>query len=140
MATFFSIERFPRKPSFLLMPPNQPKSHHFIPRLHLAHFAGHQPPGQVWTYDKNSGASYSAIPEETGVQNHFYSYEREDGSFDTQLETGLSQLETCAAPIYERLVRGERAFFLCRCGSAIRFASGLKANAIQWAELEPVCS
>ena len=30
---------------------NTPKGQHTVPRLHLQHFAGSEPAGQVWTYD-----------------------------------------------------------------------------------------
>ncbi len=75
-----------------------PKGQHFIPRLHLQHFAGDNPKGQVWTYDATSGQAWSAIPEETAVQTHFYSAERDDGSMDTRIEEFLSIVEGAAAP------------------------------------------
>jgi hypothetical protein len=66
-----------------------PKGHHFVPRLHLQHFAGSQPPGQVWTYNKKTAAVWSAIPEETAKQTNFYSFKKEDGGFDTRVEDTL---------------------------------------------------
>jgi len=83
----------------------QAKSQHTIPRLHLQHFVGRQPADQVWTYDAATGRRWSAIPEETCVQTHFYSAERRDGTMDTRLEEFLSQVESCAAPVYERLLK-----------------------------------
>jgi hypothetical protein len=80
------------------------KGQHVIPRLHLQHFAGTQPAGQVWTYDAAQGKSWSTIPEETAVQTHFYSAERDDGSMDTRLEDFLAGVESNAAPVYERLL------------------------------------
>ena len=84
-----------------------PKGQHFIPRLHLKHFAGQDPKGQVWTFDKNSGASRSAVPEETAVQNHFYSVEQDDGTYDTGLEEFLASAESSASPVYENLIAGK---------------------------------
>jgi len=81
------------------------KSQHTIPRLHLQHFAGPKPPGQVWTYDALTGKFWSAIPEETCVQTHFYSAERSDGTMDTGLEEHLAQVESRAAPVYEALLK-----------------------------------
>ena len=83
-----------------------PKSQHTIPRLHLQHFAGPDPTGQVWTYDAIAARQWSAIPEESGVQTHFYSAERDDGTMDTRLEEFLSQVEGRAAPVYEGLLKG----------------------------------
>jgi Protein of unknown function (DUF4238) len=82
------------------------KSQHTIPRLHLQHFVGPEPAGQVWAYDATTGKRWSAIPEETCVQTHFYSAERNDGAMDTRLEEFLSQIESRAAPVYEALLKG----------------------------------
>ena len=84
-----------------------PKGHHFIPRLHLQHFVGEDPPGQVWSYDKQTRRTWSAVPQETAVQTHFYSVEQPDGTMNTSLEEALSKIEGAAAPVYQRLV--ERA-------------------------------
>jgi len=83
-----------------------PKAHHTIPRLHLQHFAGVDPAGQVWAYDAMTGRSWSAIPEETAVQTHFYSAERDDGTMNTRIETFLAEVEGRAAPVYEGLLDG----------------------------------
>jgi Protein of unknown function (DUF4238) len=83
-----------------------PKGQHFIPRLHLQNFAGSQPRGQVWTYDAIAAKAWSAIPEETAVQTHFYSAEKSDGTMDTRIEAFLSQVEGRAAPVYQALLRG----------------------------------
>jgi hypothetical protein len=83
-----------------------PKSQHFNPRLHLQHFAGTDPKGQVWTYDAVNGKIWSAIPDETAVQTHFYSAEKDDGTKDTRLEELLSKVESNAAPIYRELLNG----------------------------------
>jgi hypothetical protein len=82
------------------------KSQHTVPRLHLQHFAGASPAGQVWTYDSQSGRNWSKIPGETGTETHFYSLQREDGTQDTRIEDMLSEIETRAAPVYEDLLRG----------------------------------
>lgn len=83
-----------------------PKRQHFVPRLHLQHFAGGDPKGHVWTYDAQTGQCRSAVPEETAVEAHFYSAERLDGTMDTTLEEILAGFESAAAPIYEGLLRG----------------------------------
>jgi Protein of unknown function (DUF4238) len=84
-----------------------PKRQHFIPILHLKHFAGADPKGQVWTYDAESGEVRSATPENTAVQTHFYSVEGEDGVMDTRVEDCLAEIESHAAPVYEALLRAE---------------------------------
>jgi hypothetical protein len=84
-----------------------PKRHHFIPILHLKHFAGDDPKGQVWTYDATTGDVRSAVPDETAVEGHFYSAQRIDGTMDTRLEEHLAKMESAAAPVYEALLRCE---------------------------------
>lgn len=83
------------------------KAQHTVPRFHLQHFTGAKPDGQVWTYDAQTGRSWSKIPEETGTETHFYSLQREDGTHDTRVEEMLSTIESRAAPVYERLLRCE---------------------------------
>ena len=57
-----------------LMPP---KRQHYVPRLHLKHFVGTEPKGQIWTYDKETGKKWSGTPENTAVETHFYSVEND---------------------------------------------------------------
>jgi hypothetical protein len=84
-----------------------PKRQHFNPILHLKHFVGSAPKGQVWTYDAQTGSVRPATPANTAVQSHFYSVERDDGSMDTTIEEFLSEVESRAAPIYEGLLQGQ---------------------------------
>jgi len=84
-----------------------PKRQHFIPILHLKHFVGREPEGQVWTYDAETGDAWSATPENTAVQAHFYSAERADGTMDTTIEETFAKIEGAAAPVYEQLLSGE---------------------------------
>ncbi|PTE08823.1 DUF4238 domain-containing protein [Mesorhizobium helmanticense] len=84
-----------------------PKGQHFIPRLHLQHFACTQPKGHVWTYAKADGKTFSRIPEETAKQTHFYSVEKDDGTYDMRIEGMLARIESTAAPVYDRLLARE---------------------------------
>lgn len=83
------------------------KSQHHVPVLHLRNFAGPDPKGHVWTYDKQTGRARSSIPEETGFETHFYSVERDDGTMDTRIEDVLAEIESKAAPVYRDLVTGK---------------------------------
>jgi hypothetical protein len=73
----------------------------------LKHFAGGRPKNQVWTYDKSTGTKRSAIPDETGIFTHFYSIELKNGSYDLTMDNILTDNENFAAPIYEKLIKGE---------------------------------
>lgn len=83
------------------------KRQHFIPRLHLQHFVGMEPNGQVWTYESLTGNVRSAVPEETAVETHFYSIEEPDGTMNTRIEDFLASVESKAAPVYESLLHNE---------------------------------
>ena len=83
-----------------------PKRQHYVPRLHLKHFVGTKPKGQIWTYDKETGEKRSGKPENTAVETHFYSVENDDGTMDTWLEDCLAKVEDKAGPIYKHLVAG----------------------------------
>ena len=83
------------------------KSQHTVPRLHLQHFTGGNPKGQIWTYDVTTNRRWSQAPLETGTQTHFYSVQRQDGTQDTRIEEMLSGFESRAAPVYEGLLNGD---------------------------------
>jgi Protein of unknown function (DUF4238) len=83
----------------------RPKDHHFIPEMHLKHFADAQ--GMVWTYHKGNGKITPTAPRETGVWRNFYAVEREPGLYFDDLEGCLSAVESDATPIYEKLLLGE---------------------------------
>lgn len=88
-------------------PGGRTKKQHYVPRLHLKHFAGNQPKGMVWTYDMRAGVARPLKPMETGAQNNFYSVQRQDGSYYDELDRWLQGVEANAIPGYERLLRGE---------------------------------
>jgi len=48
---------------------------------------------------------WSAAPENTAVEGHYYSAERPDGTMDTRIEEHLAKMEGLAAPAYEALLR-----------------------------------
>ncbi|MGH6834658.1 MAG: DUF4238 domain-containing protein [Methylocella sp.] len=80
------------------------KRQHYIPRLHLRRFVGHDPIGHVWTYDSETGLVRSSIPENTALGSHFYSFEDGNGALNTGLEELLAEIEAIAAPVYEKLL------------------------------------
>jgi hypothetical protein len=82
------------------------KRHHYIPVMHLKHFVGNNPAGQIWTIEKETGIARSSAPEETGFERYFYGAEQDDGSHDTKLEEFLANVEGIADRIYERMVSG----------------------------------
>jgi hypothetical protein len=81
-----------------------PKAQHILPRLSLEHFKDSR--GQTWTYDKARQKRWSAKPVETGTMRHFYSFEKEDGTWDTSIEKLLSEVEDQAAAAYRAMAEG----------------------------------
>ena len=53
---------------------------HIVPVLCLKHFTDRR--GHVWTFDKRLKTYRSSRPEESGTEGHYYSVEREDGSWE----------------------------------------------------------
>ena len=109
---------------------------HKNPTLSLKHFAGTH--GKVWSYDKVSGRHWSASPERTCVEAHYYSFENEKGETDTRLEAAFSNIEGAAAPVYEKLASGvlpkgaERETFGCFLGLMFVRSPSMRAFATQF--------
>jgi hypothetical protein len=101
-----------------------------------------------------SGKRWSAIPEQTCVQTHFYSAERDDGTMDTRLEEFLSEIEGRAAPVYEALLKRQLpcdpqtrvnfaqflAIMHCRTTAARRMAGELHGRGLQIVSYAYACN
>jgi Protein of unknown function (DUF4238) len=83
------------------------KAQHTVQRFHIAQFAGHDPKGHVWIYDNRSGEPRSAIPANVSIENNFYSFEREDGTWDNLLDDWITKVEGKATPVYVKLLDGK---------------------------------
>jgi hypothetical protein len=80
------------------------KSQHTVQRFHIAQFAGPAPKGQVWVYDNRSDKPRSANPDNVSVENNFYSFERDDGTWDNRLDDWITNVEGKATPVYMKLL------------------------------------
>lgn len=49
---------------------SKPKLHHFVPRFHLARFAGDG--GRIWTFDKENNKIFPAGPNNIAAERQFY--------------------------------------------------------------------
>ena len=58
-------------------------------------------------YNKTTGQTRSDIPENISVENHFYSIENEDGTWDTRLDDWITNVEGNAKSVYDRLLQGD---------------------------------
>lgn len=95
----------PRPRPHVAKPP-RPKRQHYVPRFYLEHFADSD--GYVWTYDSTDGSSRKARAEQTAVETNFYSVRDASGDHFDEVEKWLAEIEDRAAPIYPRVLRGER--------------------------------
>ena len=89
------------------MTSTRPKKHHFVPQLHLRYFTGIDPKGMVWTYDAGSDRVSPSLPKETAAETNFYSTVDDGGNHLDDIEEWLAKVESAAAPVYEKLIRGE---------------------------------
>ncbi len=76
-----------------------PKRQHYVPRFYLEYFTSQQ--GKFWVYDKVGDAPRQQTPNNTAVQNYFYSVQNASGEKDHSLEHVLSSLESIAKPILD---------------------------------------
>ena len=79
---------------------------HHTPCLHLRRFCGETPKNMVWAYDIERGKARPSRVEECGAQKNFYSVQRDDGTFNDELDDWLQGVETNAAAPYEQLLNG----------------------------------
>jgi len=61
----------------------------------------------VWTYDMQKATCRPSIPEETGKQRNFYSWQKADGTFHDDIDQWFEGIEGKAGGPYERLIAGE---------------------------------
>ena len=81
------------------------KRQHFVPRFYLEHFTDAD--GFVWAYDKQESSVRADVPEATATETNFYSVKSESGEYDDSIEDWLSKIESDAAPLYPKLLRGD---------------------------------
>lgn len=77
------------------------KKQHFIPRFYLSNFVDDA--GLVWTHDSQQDSLRRTSPEKTGFETNIYTPVDEDGNRVELIETTLAEIESCAAPILNKL-------------------------------------
>ena len=86
---------------------NDPKRHHYIPKMLLNNFLDDK--DRIWIYDKNGGKLYQGTPINTFVQRNLYrtlSFDHENYSYEAEEE--LSRIESHAAPVIRRIIKCAR--------------------------------
>jgi hypothetical protein len=77
---------------------------HVIPSFHLSQFANAD--GQVWIYDALGASPRADLPDRISAENHFYSAERPDGTYDNALDQFITDVEGKAVPVYRDMLAG----------------------------------
>ena len=80
------------------------KRQHYTSCFHLRHFIGDVQKGCLWTYDAETGSARPSVPEDTGLETHYYSFENDDGTMSYLYDDCITEVEGFAAPIYKKLV------------------------------------
>ena len=86
---------------------NNPKRHHYIPKMLLNNFLDDK--DRIWIYDKNGGKLYQGTPTNTFVQRNLYrtlNFDHENYSCEAEEE--LSRIESRAAPVIRRIIKCAR--------------------------------
>jgi hypothetical protein len=84
------------------------KRHHFIPQFYLRKFATLNPKEAICTSDMVTGECRASAANATAYETHCYSVTLPDGSRTDELENWISEVESKAAPILEKLIAGDR--------------------------------
>ncbi len=81
-----------------------PKRQHFLPQFYLDGFTND---GLLAIYDRENNEVRVQQPLNTGVIGHFYTFEDRDGRKRFELEEFLSEYETKASPVIQKLAARE---------------------------------
>ncbi len=88
------------------MSSNNPKRHHYIPKILLNNFLDDK--NRLWVYDKEKGKLYPSTPKNIFVQKNLYRILNFDGDYSYEAEEELSRIESRAAPVIRRIIQCAR--------------------------------
>ena len=110
--------------------------HHFLPAFYLKGFADAGNDGLVWVYSKQSDKLFCDKPENIGLEKHYHSFQRPDGTKDTNtIEDYFCHVwEGPTAKIIESIKGGslptgeDRAFFASFLGLSLTRSPNHRSN------------
>lgn len=79
------------------------RNHHTVPQCYLRRFCRGD---SLWVYDKKKGNYWEQRPKEVAKKTHYYSFTREDGTYDTRVEDLLGIIEGSTREAFERVDAG----------------------------------
>lgn len=82
---------------------SQPKQHHYLPKNALLRFfESQEKEGFLWMYQRGKEPIF-VNKDKIAKEKHLYSFANKDGSYNTELESALAEMEGVVSPILERL-------------------------------------
>lgn len=86
---------------------SNPKKQHIIPEFYLEYFSNNE--GYLEVYDSEQDKFFEPQkPCNTGYKKHAYTIENEDNSKNYNIELALSQIESIAKPILDKVIAQKR--------------------------------
>jgi hypothetical protein len=84
------------------------KRHHYVPKFYLSGFTIPADESQLWVYEKGKEEPFKASPDSIGFQKYYYSFEKVDGTRDTNtIEDMYSKVEQSAAKVIGKIANRE---------------------------------
>lgn len=110
--------------------------HHFVPAFYLRGFTDSAKDDLIWVYTKGSNTLFCDKPENIGLEKHYHSFQRTDGTKDTNtIEDYFCHVwEGPTAKIIESIKVGnlptgaDRAFFAAFLGLSLTRSPNHRAN------------
>lgn len=88
---------------------NEPKRHHFVPRLILKNFC-YGKKKNLYVLDKKTERVFPSSLRDAASENYFY--DDREANYDKNTEAKLGELETLCAPIFDKIIREESLIHL----------------------------
>jgi hypothetical protein len=82
------------------------KRHHFVPQFYLRRFTI-MPDDLIWTYDLERDEVRGSAVSATAFERYLYSVEMPNGERLDDLEDFIATIEGKAAPLFEKIIRGD---------------------------------
>jgi|GEM_PF-1155291 len=84
------------------------KRHHYVSQFYLGGFTQPANESQLWVYEKGKAEPFKASPENIGFERYYYSFEKADGTRDTNtVEDMYSKVEQSAAEVISKIANRE---------------------------------
>lgn len=81
---------------------SQPKQHHYLPKNALLRFfESPEKEGFLWMYQRGKEPIF-VHKENIAKEKHLYSFSNKDGSYNTELESALAEMEGIVSPTLEK--------------------------------------